>query len=309
MWMSSEDARSDFILAAAGMGLGTEVVFFLQGFSLYPGGLVGRGLTVLWVFLLTVVVARFFVSYRQQGLEGYGLQEDRAGLTEGMLVAAPLAIAGYVRGIEEFGPFGALLGRAGPVVSGPTVEPTDSIELVLAVALILVGALGAMMMYGLLTTRARDAFRSVDMPLVQALRTFGLGAVGVGTLLGLLVSASPGGLPVTSPLLDGVALAATVLLADRAVDGKDRTQRATVLAPAIAALVVSVLVSGGGLFGPGLVVALWRGTVAGAIVIVVATLIETRRAAWAAVPLVFVAMWSPTCTMLPVGGRGLGGCL
>ena len=307
MWMSSEDARSDFVLAAAGMILGTMVVRFLQGLSLYPGGILAGVLAIVWVVLLNVVVARFFVEYRGQGLAGYGLRDERAGLAEGVLVAAPIAIAGYVRGIEPLGAVGALLGRAGGAVAGPTVEATDSLELLIGLVLIGVGALGAIMVYGLLTTRARDAFRSPDMPLVQALRTFGLGAVGLSTVLGLLIAAGSGR-PLTSPLFDGIALAASVLLADRAVAQGDRTTRATILAPAITAVVATVVIVSGGLFSSRLALALWLGTSAAAVVIVLASLIETRRAAWAAVPLVVVAMWSPTCTGLPVGGVGIAGC-
>lgn len=314
MWMSSEDARSDFILAAAGMALGTEVLRFVLAFVPLPGGqfgsLLGSVLTIVLIVLLTVLVARFFVSYRDQGIAGYGLREDQAGLAEGALVAAPLLIAGYVRALQAgLGPVGSLMGRARPLSAdaGASVPPLD---LTLGVVIVGVAALGAMMMYGLLTTRAREAFRSPDMPLVQALRTFGLGAVAISTLLGLMIAVGNPSLPLSSPVFDGIALGAVVLLTDRMVDAGDRTTRATILAPAIAGLVVAIVIVGGGLFGPGLPIALWRGTAGGAVIIVVSTLIETRRASWAAVPLVAVAMWSPTCTTLPIGpGYGLGGCL
>ena len=125
-----------------------------------------------------------------------------------------------------------------------------------------------------------------------------------------LIAVGTQGLTVTGRLVDGAALVVVVLLADRLVDTKDRTTRATVLAPAIAGLVVAVVTIGGGLFGAGTILALWRGTAAGAVVIVAATLIETRRSPWAAVPLLAAAMWSPTCTSVVIAPPfGLGGCL
>lgn len=305
-----EDARSDFVLAAAGMILGTAVVSFLRGLRFYPDGLLGAVLAIVWVFLLTIVVARFFVNYRQQGLQGYGLREDRGGLVEGALVAGPLLVAGYVRGLDPYGPLGAILGRAQPLSLDPTVGGTSPLEILVSGLLVAVGAVGAVMMYGLLTTRSREAFRSVEIPLVQALRTFGLGAVAISTVLGLMLSLGIEGLSPTSPLFDGIALTVTVLLADRAVAANDRTTRATVLAPAIVALVATIIAANGfSIFGSGLAIGLWLGTSAGAVVVVVASLIETRRAAWAVVPLIAVAMWSPTCTSLPVGGRLLQGCI
>lgn len=301
MWLSQDDARSDFILAAAALVFGTIVVDFVVGLPFYPRGMLSWWLTPVWVVLLMIVPPRFLARYRDQGTEAYGLAGDRPGLAEGLLVAAPLLAVGYVRSFSGGNVLGALLGRLdGYTTATPGVAQLDLPTLVVGFVLLVVSAIGSMLLFGLLVVRARDGFRATDMPLLEALRTYGLGAVGVGTVLGLLTSVAGAGTPAWQVLLDGLAMAAVVLLTDRLVDSGDRTTRATVLAPAIVAVVGFVFAMGGGLFSAGLAVSLYRGAMAASVAVVLAVLIETRRAAWAAVPLVAATVWAPTCATLPV---------
>jgi hypothetical protein len=159
---------------------------------------------------------------------------------------------------------------------------------------------GTMYLFGLLVVRARDGFRATDMPLLEALRTYGLGALAIGTVLGLLLSLAGSGPPTWAVLLDSAAMASVILLTDRMVASNDRTTRATVLGPAIVAIVAYVFALGGGLFSANLAVSLYRGAMAAAVAVVLTALLETRRAAWAAVPLVAATVWAPTCATLPV---------
>ena len=300
MWLSPDDARSDFILAASALVFGTLVVEFVFRIPFYPDGDLALWLIPVWVVLLMIVPPRFLAQYREQGLDAYGLVGERRSPTEGLLLVAPIVAAGYVRGLAVGDPVTALLGRLRGFAGGPGLAQLDLLTLVLGVIVLVTAGIGTMYLFGMLVVRARDGFRATDMPLLEALRTYGLGAVAIGTVLGLLVSLAGSGPPTWAVLLDGGAMVAVVLLADRLVDSGDRTTRATMLGPAIVALVAFVFSGGGGLFSANLAVSLYRGAMAAAVVMVLATLLETRRAAWTAVPLVAATVWAPTCAALPV---------
>lgn len=301
MWLNPEEARSDFILAASALVFGTLVVQFLVRLPFYPTGSFSLWLTPIWVVLLMIVPVRFLGSYRDQGTEAWGLVGDRPGLGDGLLLAAPLVAAGYVRGFSGGNVLGALLGRLrGFAATGAGMVQVDLPTLVLGILVLGAAGVGVMLLFGMLVVRARDGFRTVDMPLLEALRTYGLGAVAIGTVLGLLLSLAGAGAPTWAVLLDGGAMVAVILLTDRLVANGDRTSRATILGPAIVAIVAFIFSMGGGLFSENLALSLYRGAMAGAVAIVLAVLLETRRSAWAAVPLVAATIWAPTCATLPV---------
>lgn len=301
MWLNPEEARSDFILAASALVFGTLVVNFLFRLPFYPTGSLSLWLTPVWVVLLMIVPPRFLARYREQGTEAWGLVADRSGLRDGILVAAPLAAVGYVRGFSSGDVLGALLGRLqGFVGAAGGLVQIDVVTLVLGVLVLVAAGIGVMLLFGMLVVRARDGFRATDMPLLEALRTYGLGAVAIGTALGALLSLAGAGPPFWAVLLDGAAMVVVILLTDRLVDSADRTSRATMLGPAIVAIVAFVFSLGGGLFSANLALSLYRGAMAAAVAVVLAVLLETRRAAWAAVPLVATMVWAPTCATLPV---------
>lgn len=301
MWLSPDDARSDFILAASALVFGTLVVEFVTRIPFYPDGSLQGWLFPVWVVVLMVVPARFLANHREQGTEAFGLVGDRAGVGDGILLVAPLLAAGYVRGFSGGNVLGALFGRLSWfTVTGGGLVDLDLATVALALAILVTGGVGSMYLFGLLVVRARDGFRATDMPLLEALRTYGLGAVAIGTLLGLMLSLAGNVGPAWVVLLDSGAMVAVILLTDRLVATNDRTTRATVLGPAIVAIVAFVFSIGGGLFGGNLAASLYRGTMAASVAIVLAVLIETRRSAWLAVPLVAATIWAPTCAALPV---------
>lgn len=301
MWLSPDDARSDFILAASALVFGTLVVEFVFRIPFYPSGDLSLWLTPVWVVLLMVVPPRFLASHRDQGTDAYGLVGERAGIGDGVLLVAPLLAAGYVRGFSGGNVLGALLGRLrGFTATGGGLVDLNILTVVLGVVVLAAAGVGTMYLFGLLVVRARDGFRATDMSLLEALRTYGLGAVALGTLLGLMISLAGNGPPTWAVLLDGGAMVAVILLTDRLVATNDRTTRATMLGPAIVAMVAFVFSMGGGLFSANLAVSLYRGAMAASVAIVLAVLIETRRSAWLAVPLVAATVWAPTCAALPV---------
>ena len=301
MWLNPEEARSDFILAASALVFGTLVVDFLFRLPFYPSGQLSVWLTPVWVVLLMIVPPRFLANYRDQGSEAFGLVGDRSNLGDGLLLITPLVAVGYLRGFSDGSVLGALLGRLrGFTPTGGSLVQLDLTSLVLGVVILVAAGVGIMLLFGMLVVRARDGFRATDMPLLEALRTYGLGAVAIGTVLGLLISLTGAGPPTWAVLLEGLAMVAVILLTDRLVANGDRTSRATILAPAIVAIVAFIFAMGGGLFSSNLALSLYRGAMAASISVVLAVLIETKRSSWAAVPLVAAMVWAPTCATLPV---------
>jgi hypothetical protein len=303
MWMSTEDARSDFVLAAAAVAFGGLVVQLLRSLPLYPSGAFGDLLDVGWVLLVAAGPAYGLVRHRRQGLAGYGYTEQR-DLAAGVTLALPIVAVGFLRALPIGGPTGALFGNLGLALRTPTVgEPVFGVlDVLYVVALVLAVAVAGAVLFPFLTTRSRDGFRQTDLPLVEGLRTYGMGAAGVAFVLGLLVSITEA-FTLLGLALNVLGLVALVLLTDRLVLTTDRTTRATLLAPAIVAVVLQVLAFGG-FFGGNILFGLFRGAFAGGFVIVLATLVETRRHAWAVVPVVLATALYPTCMFAPVGIAG-----
>lgn len=288
MWTHPEDARTDFILAAAAAMLGWWVRGLVVGLPGYPrGGALGDLLTLGWVFGLTGLVPWLLARYRDEGRAAFGL-DQAGGAATGLVLAVPVAFVGVVRlwAEADVGLPRALLGRLGQLSQDPA-------RLTLQVAGIGVVFLGTLMLYTFLTVRARDAFGRTTVSQVEALRTFGMGAAGAALLLGLLTTLADVCSP-ASVLATAGGLAAVVLLADMTADVSHDTTRATVLGPAIVALLLNVLLRGGGLFGGNLLLSLYAGTVAGGLALVAAVVLETRNDALAVGPVFLAAAVYPS---------------
>jgi hypothetical protein len=278
MWITAEDARSDFVLAAAAALIGPFIQSFVADLPGYPRGLVGTLLGIAWLFAMTGLVPLLLAGYRNHGLAAFGLDQPRDALRTGLVVAAPLAVAGWLAfWLNGATPIQALQGLLPFLSSGQ--------GLVVDVLALVVVAAGSLLLYTFLTVRAREAFQQTGLGLVEALRTFGMGAIGVATVLGLLLAISGN---VTSLMLRVAGAAGLVLVTDRYVQPEDTTTRATMLAPAVTVLVFWVFRSGG-LFRGNLLDGLYAGSIAAAIAIAVSSLIETRRHAWATAPVLAAA--------------------
>lgn len=296
MYMSTEDARSDFILAGAAALVGPMVVALLARIPGYPSrGDLGIALQLVWVLAVTTFVPWWLVRYRQLGSEGYGYLEDRAGLRSGLLVALPVVVVGMLRTLGRGASLATMpLGRlwvGSPVVGDGPSAAQLSLSLLFVVAEIAVILAAVALLFPFLTVRAREGFRPTEIPLIEGLRTFGMGAAGVSLVLGLMFAFVPS-VDLVTILLSVGGLVGMVLLADRLVTRKMRTTRATLLAPAILTILMHVLTRGGGLLG-----ALFTGVLAAGTVVVIATLIETRRHAWAVLPVAVALVVYPTCLL------------
>ncbi len=295
--MNSEDARSDFVLAAAAAVLLPFLADLATAIPFYPaGGSFARHLLdVAWSAVHLMLVPLIIVRYREQGLAGFGLSGDRRVIGQAAILALPLVALGILRGYVRRGSVSAIGGQFALALPGsPAVGGGADVGEILARVLgIVVVAIGSVVLIGFLINRAEDAFRQVGIPLVEALRTYGMGAAAVSAVFGLLAIA---GRSLSFGLAAGatLALGALVLLADRLVYGNMSTNRSTILAPAIAVLVFHVLATGG-VFGGDLVFGLWWGSLGFGLVVVAACLAQTRATALAfVVPLLAAALY-PTC--------------
>ncbi len=276
MWANPEEARSDFILAAAAAIFGPLLLRLFAPFglgALQRRGPVGGTLFVLAAFAFTGLVPLLLARYRGGGLAAFGLDTPRSAISAGLLAAAPLVLVGLV----EWWATSRSLPRALSGVFAPVIDDPFGLAFVALGALALF--LGSLLLFTFLAVKARDGFARTEFSQLQMLRTFGLASAGAAALVGLLLLPT-GLIALEAAFLEPLALAAVVLLADRLVEPRVTTSRATIIGPAIVALLLQLE-----LFGGEFLTSLRQGLLAAGLVVVVAVLIETRQAAWAVVPL------------------------
>jgi hypothetical protein len=308
VFIDADDAKTDVILAAAVAIIGPTVLGFVLRLPLVPRtGVLGASLEVVWLGLVTMLVPLWLARYRGDGVAAFGLRE-RAGpigvagepssLTAGLLLAAPAALTGAVTlWALGAGPVTIVLGRLGPALA----NGADMTALVFSALLLAVLVAGTLVLVGFLGVRSRTGFpRSPDTSLTELVRTFGLGAVAVALLTGLVRLATGGSVIVLA--LNLLALVAVLLLADRLVPGGIEVPRTTVVAPLVVVVVLQTF-SAGGLLGGGLLLGLHRGALAAGVVIAITALSATRRGSGVTVPLVIAVHWWPTC-LTPLPGAG-----
>ncbi|MDP8930300.1 MAG: hypothetical protein M3O70_17460 [Actinomycetota bacterium] len=276
MWANPEEARSDFVLAAAAAVLGPLLLRLLAPLglrALQGRGPVGAAFFVLVAFAFTGLVPLLLARHRGEGLAAFGLDAPRQAMSAGLLAAVPLVAVGMLQwwAVTRSLPK-ALTGVFAQVIDDP-------FGLVFAALGSLALFVGSVLLFTFLTVKARDGFARTELAQLQMLRTLGLAAAGAGAVVGLLL------LPIRrialgAALLEPLALAAVVLLADRLVQPRVTTSRAAILGPVIVALLLQLE-----LFGGAFLTSLREGLLAAGLVVVVAVLVETRQTAWAVVPL------------------------
>jgi len=306
--IDADDAKSDVILAAAVAVIGPTVITFVSRLPLVPtSGVLGALLGVVWLALLTLLVPSWLARYRGDGAAAFGLRDTAGPVavagapgTAGasLLLAAPAAATG-VLGLLVLGadPLTVVLGRL-----GPAFWSSDALVGLLVAGLeaaVLIA--GSLVLVGFLSVRSRDGFpRSPDTSLTELVRTFGLGAVGVALLTGI-VRLATGASPVLL-VLHLVALIAVLLLTDRLVPAGISVPRTTVVAPLVVVVLLQTFAAGG-VLGGGLLLGLHRGALAAGVVIAISALGATRRGTGVTLALVTAAHWWPTC-LSPLPGAG-----
>jgi hypothetical protein len=307
--MMSDDARSDFVLAAASAYLIPQLGGLLPRLPLYDTlpylvrvfvqlGLIGAGL-----MLVPVIIMRF----REQGAAGCDLVAgNSAAIRKGLVIALPIAALGVIRGYSLLGGGSALLGEAAiPLGGNPAVTGFDIQEMIFRISRLVVVSVGAVVFSGFLINRARSAFRPVEISAVEALRTYGMGATGISLVLGLLRVVSGRGPGPAVILGSSLVLAMVVLLADRLVHPGQTATRMGILAPGIATAVLHVLAAGG-LFGGGdLLTGLWLASLGGGLMVVAASIAGTKATTMAWVTPVLATLLFRSCIAPVSAGQSM----
>lgn len=302
MWLSADEAKSDVILAAAATLFGGVILGWVGAIPLYPdSGLLGSVVRVLEIAIIVGLVPLLLARYREGTLQqSFAITGEAASFWVGMLVAAPIAVIEIIRRfVVTQSPTDALFGRV--LFGQPTVASNLDLaqlgNLIIEAVWLVVLALATWMFLSFLIVRSRPAFRSPEMDVTEALRTFGLAAAAGGLVFGLVRSlVVRGGFMMT--LLSFVAVVATILIADRYVPGRLETTRATVLAPAIIVLIGHIL-TGGGFFRGDILSTLHRGLTSAAVVVALAALVEAKHG-WALPAIIaVVALWPMCLSPLP----------
>lgn len=291
MWTDPDEARSDFVLAAATALFGPFLAqFILRLPVLGSSGPLGRLVGIALLFAITGLVPLLLARHRGAGIAAFGLDGGREGIRLGFLLALPVAALGVVVAWTSGVPILQALTGILALFFGSPFGPLDVVFGLLQVIVIFGGML---LLYTFLGVKAREGFGRTEVSHVEALRTYGLAAAGGALLVGFLVAIGRE-FTLSRVLLSSAALAAVVLIADRVVDSRGQTTRLAVLAPAIVALVLAW-----NIFSGEFLTSLRHGLLAAGTIIVVTVLVDGRRYAWAAVPL-FAAL-----TIYPVELRPL----
>lgn len=288
MYLDTDEARTDVILAAVTAVLGVRLRAFVQGQGIYPapGTVTAAVLDVVWIVALTALVPILLARYRGDGLQAFGFRGTPRAWLGGLVLAVPVAVVG-VGGQLLLGA-DPLLGRVAFPLTG-----VAGLDVVLGVLRVLAFSVGAVVLYGFLAGRAAAAFpRSPDVPARQLLRTIGLGLVAVAVVGGLLRLLGPATFPVFVLTTSGVL--ALLLIADRLLDVLGSVPRAVVVTPLVVVLVGQIFGSGGLFFGD-LLSALTFTAIGGAAALVIALSGVDRRGTALVVPMAVAVHWWPTC--------------
>lgn len=299
MFLSTEDARSDVILAGAAAVFGGVLIQLLLQTPGIPRGATTTGaIALVATFALSGLVPYLLARYRQDVPGAFGfVGAGGTWSSTALLLAAPLAAVGVARGLLIDGsPVTAALGRVGRALTlspalGPA--PVDVAGAVFAGLQVVVLVLGSSLLIGFLTVRGRDAFRTDERSAVELVRTIGGGALGVALLVGLLTAVG-GRISFGAVLLNVAAGALLLAVVDRTMPARAVVTRPAVLTPVVLVVVAHVFDSGG-IFRGGLTFGLYAGGLAAATVVAMAVALEQRRQAAALLPLLVAVHWWPSC--------------
>jgi hypothetical protein len=271
MYTSTDEARSDLILAGAAYLFGPLLLGFLLGWI--PG--IQQPLYVLQPLIVTLLVPILLMRYRREPAAMYGLtRPSAAAVGLGLATAVPVAVAVWVSDLLGAGLFS--IPRAFGLNPGLVVAHRLAVWIGLA---------------GLATyavVKARDAFAGNPRTLREAIRDVGrvLAIVAVGAtvllLLGLLARGQP---PVIDLLLLPLGVAGAVLLTARSLRGPSTSQRAALVVPLVLLALRPFLLTFDALM---FVQGVWHASLLGGIGLAMAVLMQSRGTAWGPLTLGFV---------------------
>jgi hypothetical protein len=271
MYTSTDEARSDLILAGAAYLFGPLLLGFLLGWIPF----IAQPMYVLQPLLVTLLVPLLLMRYRREPRAMYGLTHvSPAAVGLGLAAAVPVVVTVWVSDLLGAGLF--RVPRAFGL--GPA--------LVLAHRLALWIGLAGLAVYA--TVKARDAFAGSPRTLREAVRDVGriLGIVGVAaTILLLLGLLARGDRPVIDLLLLPLGVAGTVVLVTRGLRGPSASQRAVLVVPLVLLALRPFLLTFDALT---FVQGVWHASLLGGIGLAMAALMQSRGSAWGPLTLGFL---------------------
>ncbi len=277
MYLTRDDERSDLFLAAAVYVLGGQILGILLGRIPFPAA--AEPVVRLFVVLATtILVPVLLIRYRKQRLSEFGFDRSFLALATGFIASLPL-VAAYV--------LAALIGRTTPLDVIPATIGARHGAYVGIVVQIVAGVCAVLLVI-YATVKARGAFRddpAYIRPTMEYLGRFAGIAAAIATALLLLVALRQASLNLAAEVVLvplGVAVAA--YLVHRGVRGSQLTSRATLLTPMVVLAIGSFVLLGR---AQDIVFGLWRAALLAGVGLIVGTLLESRRTAWA--PLGFAA--------------------
>lgn len=280
-----DEARSDVALSIAALVFGPLLLGGLRGGT----GVVGVLTDLAVVLALTALVPLLLIRSRARSggrsvLGVLALDGPPSGLAAGLPLAVPAAVVGTVAMLTAgTTPGAALLGR----LSGAPLQ-------MLQVAALTVGST---VLVVFVVMRSSEAFpRSPEWALRRLLRTVGMGAAGLALVAGLV--RVPLGANPTRVIVNALALAAIVLIADRIIGPRRAVPRIALLLPAGLALYLHLTAFG-------LSVGLQAGALAAGTTVVVGAVALGARGTWPVIPLLVALHLWPTCLSPLALVRGL----
>jgi hypothetical protein len=157
VYLDSDDAKTDVILAGAAAALGGAARGIVAQLPGYPRqGMVAVALELAWVFAITGLVPLLLARHRGDRARAFGLTRPARGLGFGVVVALPVLAGALALGlIIGVSPGRWILGR---------LAATGGATLGLAVVQVVVLTLGAALLVTFLASRGAAMSRSASRP-------------------------------------------------------------------------------------------------------------------------------------------------
>jgi len=281
VYTDPEEARSDLFLAGAVYLFGPLLLSFVAPL-LGRVPVVGLVFVVVSPLLTTVLVPVLMIRYRKEPWAAYGAISDSNGVRLGLLAGLPIAAAA-VLGVVVRAALGGPDAARSVVVGAAVLAPSSVTAVELFANISQWAGLIGLALYA--TVKARDAFRADLLSVRDGVVLLGRWlAIAAGASTVLLVVAVSFGVAAVGLVVVPLGVAAGVYLLFRGLR-RTTTTRATLLAPVVLLalgpfqLFALLTDATGFLFG------VWGAAILGAVGLIVAVLLETRRSAVGAVAL------------------------
>lgn len=272
MYTSPEEDRSDLYLAAAVYVIGPQVLGIILRRIPFPAGS-SPLVHLLVVIATTIAVPLWLIRYRKQRLTDFDARPSGEAFFAGAIVALPMVGAYLISNFIAYGSPLTGIPLADAVTTGTYVSTVIQIITGLCVVLLAIYT----------TVKARTSFRADPAYLRSMVIHLGrfvaiAGGIAAGLLL-LTALVRTESITAAVPILFApLGVAGSVWLAHRRTRGSLLTTRATLLTPMVVLAFASFVILGGAFE---LVFGLWQAALLAGVGLVLGTLLEGHRSAWA----------------------------